>query len=279
MSNTYLYLLIALLAGGMMPTQAGTNNKMAAVLGSPILAAFISFFVGTVALFAYALLSGESLSAMTEAKNAPPIAWIGGPSRSMWLVGRAGYLPKGLQKTNKNDVADTEAICEAVRRPSMRFVPIKSVEQQAVLAVHRLRQGLVEERTALINRLRGLLAEYGLIVGAGPDRLRKALPTILEDAANGIPGIAREAFADAGCQLAELDARVGEYDRRIAALARINEPAQRLMKMDGVGRSPPRQWWPASAMPRYSRMVASSPPGSDSRHDSIPPAASSVSAS
>jgi len=74
MSNTYLYLLIALLAGGMMPTQAGTNNKMAAVLGSPILAAFISFFVGTVALFAYALLSGESLSAMTEAKNAPPIA-------------------------------------------------------------------------------------------------------------------------------------------------------------------------------------------------------------
>jgi len=73
----------------------------------------------------------------------------------------------------------------------MRFVPIKSVEQQAVLAVHRLRQGLVEERTALINRLRGLLTEYGLVIGMGADRLRKALPLIVEDAANGIPGIAR----------------------------------------------------------------------------------------
>jgi transposase len=147
----------------------------------------------------------------------------------------AAEFVEPYRQGGKNDNNDAAAICEAVGRPKMRFVPIKSVEQQAVLAVHRLRQGLVEERTALINRLRGLLAEYGLIIGAGPDRLRKALPTILEDAANEIPGIAREAFADAGCQLAELDARIREYDRRIAALARINEPAQRLMKMDGVG--------------------------------------------
>lgn len=117
----------------------------------------------------------------------------------------------------------------------MRFVPIKSVEQQAVLAVHRLRQGLVEERTALANRVRGLLAEYGLIVGAGLDRLRRSLPEILEQGDNGIPGIAREVFADAARQLSELDLRIGDYDRRITALARMSEPAQRLMKMDGVG--------------------------------------------
>ena len=106
----------------------------------------------------------------------------------------------------------------------MRVVAIKSVEQQAVLAVHRLRQGLVEERTALANRLRGLLTEYGVVVGVGLDRLRRALPEIVEDGADEIPGIARAVFADAGQQLRELDARIAAYDRRIAALAR---PANR----------------------------------------------------
>src|SRR5207244_10540051 len=135
----------------------------------------------------------------------------------------------------KNDTKDVAAICEAVARPRRRCVPMKSGEQQAVLAVHRLRVGLVEERTALANRIRGLLTEYGLVIGVGLDRLRKALPSILEDAENGVPGIAREVFADATRQLIELDARIGEYDRRIAALARASEPAQRLMKMEGVG--------------------------------------------
>src|SRR5437667_4027664 len=88
-------------------------------------------------------------------------------------------------RTTQNDTNDAAAICEAVARPQMRFVPIKSVEQQAVLAVHRLRQGLVEERTALANRIRGLLTEYGLVIGVGLDRLRKALPSILEDAESG----------------------------------------------------------------------------------------------
>ena len=135
----------------------------------------------------------------------------------------------------KNDANDAAAICEAVGRPNMRFVPVKSAEQQAVLAVHRLRQGLVEERTALANRIRGLLTEYGLVIGVGLDRLRKALPDILEDGENAIPGIAREAFADAVRQLSELDIRISEYDRRITALARASEPVQRLMKMEGVG--------------------------------------------
>jgi transposase len=147
----------------------------------------------------------------------------------------AAEFVEPYRRGGKNDTNDAAAICEAVSRPQMRFVPIKSVEQQAVLAVHRLRQGLVEERTALANRIRGLLTEYGLVIGVGLDRLRKALPAILEDAENAVPGIAREVFADATRQLIELDARIGEYDRRIAALARASEPAQRLMRIEGVG--------------------------------------------
>ena len=147
----------------------------------------------------------------------------------------AAEFVEPYRQGGKNDNNDAAAICEAVSRPQMRFVPIKSVEQQAVLAVHRLRQGLVEERTALINRLRGLLAEYGLIIGVGTARLRNALPLILEDADNGIPGIAREALADAAQQLSALDERIAAYDRRIGGLARASDPARRLMKMEGVG--------------------------------------------
>jgi transposase len=147
----------------------------------------------------------------------------------------AAEFVEPYRRGGKNDTNDAAAICEAVSRPQMRFVPIKSVEQQAVLAVHRLRQGLVEERTALANRIRGLLTEYGLVIGVGLDRLRKALPAILAEAENGVPGIAREVFADAAQQLSELDVRIGDYDRRIAALARASESAQRLMRIEGVG--------------------------------------------
>jgi transposase len=147
----------------------------------------------------------------------------------------AAEFVEPYRRGGKNDANDAAAICEAVGRPQMRFVPIKSVEQQAVLAVHRLRQGLVEERTALANRLRGLLTEYGVVIAVGLDRLRRALPEILEDGDNGIPGIAREVFADAGQQLRELDVRIAAYDRRITALARTSEPVQRLMKIEGVG--------------------------------------------
>lgn len=94
MSNTYLYLLMALVAGAMMPTQAATNNKMAGVVDSPILAAFISFFVGTVALFVYALLSGETLSALAAARNAPPIAWIGGFLGAFFVASAVILVPR-----------------------------------------------------------------------------------------------------------------------------------------------------------------------------------------
>jgi transposase len=156
---------------------------------------------------------------------------------------KLGHVPKIMaaefvepyRHGGKNDANDAAAICEAVARPMMRFVPLKSVEQQAVLAVHRLRQGLVEERTALANRLRGLLCEYGIVIGIGLDRLRRSLPEILEDGDNGVPGIAREVFADATRQLSELDTRIADYDRRIAALARASDVAQRLMRLEGIG--------------------------------------------
>ena len=90
-------------------------------------------------------------------------------------------------KSNKNDVADAEAICEAVGRPNMRFVPIKSVEQQAVLALHRVRQGFVRARTAQGNQIRGLLGELGLIISKGIVNVAKRVPTVLEAAGEELP--------------------------------------------------------------------------------------------
>lgn len=139
------------------------------------------------------------------------------------------------RKNDKNDRNDAEAICEAVGRPNMRFVPIKDEEQQAVLTVHRARSLLVSERTALINHIRGLLSEYGVVITQGVAAVRKGLPEILEDGDNGLPALAREVFAELYERLCGCDERIGEYDRRIGALARASEPAQRLMQVEGVG--------------------------------------------
>jgi transposase len=96
----------------------------------------------------------------------------------------APQFVKPYVKTNKNDAADAEAICEAVGRPNMRFVPIKNVEQQAVLALHRARQGFVKARTAQANQIRGLLAEFGLIVPQGIGHIATRVPELIEDASN-----------------------------------------------------------------------------------------------
>ncbi len=139
------------------------------------------------------------------------------------------------RKSQKNDGNDAEAICEAVGRPSMRFVAVKDAAQQAVLTVHRARALLVSERTALVNHIRGLLGEYGVVIAQGVARVRTALPEVIEDADNGLPALAREVFAELGARLRELDARVADYDGRIAQLARSSEPARRLMQLEGVG--------------------------------------------
>jgi transposase len=137
------------------------------------------------------------------------------------------------RKNDKNDGNDAEAICEAVGRPHMRFVPVKELEQQAVLTVHRARQLLVAERTALVNQTRGLLAEYGLILPVGVGALRRAWATLLETPA--LPALAREVFTDLADRLRALDERIAGYDRRVAQLARQTDAAQRLLQVPGVG--------------------------------------------
>ena len=137
------------------------------------------------------------------------------------------------RKNDKNDGNDAEAICEAVGRPHMRFVPIKTLTQQAVLTVHRARQLLVAERTALVNQTRGLLAEYGLIVPVGIGAVRRAWATLLETP--DLPVLAREVFTDLADRLRAVDERIAAYDRRVDQLARQTEPAQRLMQAPGVG--------------------------------------------
>jgi transposase len=138
-------------------------------------------------------------------------------------------------KRGKNDANDAAAICEAAGRPHMRFVPIKTLEQQAQLAVHRLREGYKEERTACINRIRGLLAEFGLVFAQSPEALRRALPEALEDAANDLPGVARLALQRAQLQWEELDGHIAWCDERIAVHLRSDEQAQAALQLCGIG--------------------------------------------
>jgi transposase len=133
--------------------------------------------------------------------------------------------------SDKNDGNDAEAVCEAVTRPSMRYVPVKSVEQQALLAMHRVRQGFVVERTAVINRLRGLMSEFGVVLPLCSVTVRRQAA----QAAEVLPELARRAIADLLEQLRLLDERIEGYDREIGAQARLSEPARRLMKIRGIG--------------------------------------------
>jgi len=139
------------------------------------------------------------------------------------------------RKGGKNDGNDAEAICEAVGRPGMRFVPVKSDDQQAILSLHRIRQGLIKERTALINQLRGLLSEFGLIMPKGRYSAQHHIPDILEDAGNGLPMLARRLLHDTYQRLQVLNEQILAYDRELNNLVRDSEPAQRLMTVPGVG--------------------------------------------
>lgn len=142
---------------------------------------------------------------------------------------------KPYVKTNKNDAADAEAICEAVSRPHMRFVPIKHGEQQAVLALHRARQGFVKARTAQANQIRGLLAEYGIIIPQGMMHISKRRPDILEDGENGLPGLFRHLIACLGDHLKELDRQVNELDVQIQVWHRENAASRKLAQIPGIG--------------------------------------------
>lgn len=136
---------------------------------------------------------------------------------------------------DQSDARDAEAICEAVARPNMRFVPIKTLEQQALLAVHRARQAFVSARTAQSNQLRGLLSEFGIVMPKGIRVLKQRMPQILEDAANGLPGISRELFAQLYAHFKELSGQVEELEGQIKAWHRENPASQRLEAIPGIG--------------------------------------------
>jgi len=142
---------------------------------------------------------------------------------------------KPYVKSNKNDIADAEAICEAVARPNMRFVPVKSVEQQAVLSLHRVRQGFVKARTAQANQIRGLLSEFGLVMPAGISHIAKRVPSLLEDASNQLPGSVRQLITRLTEHLKDLDALVDEFEAQIKAWHRSSELSTRLEKIPGIG--------------------------------------------
>ena len=139
-------------------------------------------------------------------------------------------------KTNKNDRNDAEAICEAVGRPNMRFVPVKSAEQLAVQAVHRIRTRLVADRVRLVNQVRGLLGEQGIVVAKDIGNLRRALARIVgDDEYRALNPLVRALMGVLREELTEVDARIAGYDRKIRELYRNSEICPRLGKVEGIG--------------------------------------------
>lgn len=142
---------------------------------------------------------------------------------------------KPYVKSNKNDRNDAEAICEAVARPTMRFVPVKTVEQQSVLQMHRARQLLVGMRVSLTNQMRALLSEFGITVAQGASMLPARLPRILEDADNGLLGTTRALLSTLLAHYRELASRIEAIEQQLAAWHRANAASRRLAGIPGVG--------------------------------------------
>jgi transposase len=147
----------------------------------------------------------------------------------------APQFVKPYVKTNKHDAADAEAICEAVRRPNMRFVPIKNIEQQAVLALHRVRQGWIKARTAQANQIRGLLSEFGLIVPQGIGHITTRIPALLDEAKDELPGAFQELVLRLLEHFKNLDRQVNEMEHQIQSWHRANALSRKLEKIPGVG--------------------------------------------
>ncbi len=147
----------------------------------------------------------------------------------------AAQFVKPYVKSNKNDRVDAEAICEAMGRPGMRFVAIKSVAQQDRQAAHRIREELIGQRTAKASQIRGLVGEYGLVAPAGIRHLRRVLPEWLEDGGNGLTDDFRVLLACLAEDLRQLDDRVVGLDEWIARCVQNDPIAQRLMTLRGIG--------------------------------------------
>jgi transposase len=147
----------------------------------------------------------------------------------------APQFVKPYVKTNKNDAADAEAICEAVRRPNMRFVAEKTVEQQAILSVHRARQGFLKARTAQGNQIRGLLSEFGIVIPMGIDAIVARMPEILEDGENGLTGTMRQLLDRLTANLKEMNRQVDELGAQIQRWHNENAASKKLAEIPGIG--------------------------------------------
>jgi transposase len=147
----------------------------------------------------------------------------------------APQFVKPYVKTNKHDAADAEAICEAVRRPNMRYVPIKNIEQQAVLALHRVRQGWIKARTAQANQIRGLLSEFGLIVPQGIGHISRRVPALLDEAKGELPAAFQELVLRLLEHFKDLDRQVNEMEHQIQSWHRANTLSRKLEKIPGIG--------------------------------------------
>jgi len=147
----------------------------------------------------------------------------------------APQFVKPYVKGNKNDMQDAEAIAEAASRPTMRFVGIKSVEQQEIQSIHRVRERLVRDRTALGNQIRGILQEYGIIFNEGLHHLRRELPQMLSMADSGLGVRTCALIQDLVSELLRLDERIGYYEHEIKTVSRDSELCQRLEGIPGIG--------------------------------------------
>ena len=145
------------------------------------------------------------------------------------------HYVKPYVKRNKNDAADAEAICEAVTRPTMRFVAVKSTEQQGVLMLHRTRELMVRQRTMLVNAIRAHMAEFGIVARVGLPQVKALLAVIADEEDGRLPPLARTCLAGLAAQLMSLEREIAAAERRIHAWHRANEASRRLETIPGIG--------------------------------------------
>jgi transposase len=142
---------------------------------------------------------------------------------------------KAYLKSNKNDFNDAAAIAEAVQRPTMRFVAVRSIEQVDIQAIHRVRDQLISQRTAVINQIRAFLLEYGLAIAVGRSKLLKQLPALLEDAENAVSHVMRALLSQLRTRLQRIQEEIDEITAQIERIASQDAQAQMLRTIPGVG--------------------------------------------
>ena len=142
---------------------------------------------------------------------------------------------KAYVKRNKNDAADAEAICEAVMRPTMRFVPVKTTDQQAAVLLHRGRERLVRERTALVNALRAHLAEFGIVAPQGLRNVGKLIAIVRDEKDARLPSLAHQVLAVLATQIEQIETAVAALEKQLMAWHKSNPVSQRLATIPGIG--------------------------------------------